>query len=104
MQKYVTLTGHVYSPAVVVMSSVYWDGLSDEQKGWFMQAAKAAGDATRATVAMNEKNGVALLRKNGMEVITDVDKSSFQSAVQPAYDQYAKEYGEKLISEIRSSN
>ena len=66
VQKHVTLTGHVYSPAVVVMSKPIWDGLTDEQKGWFQKAGAAAGAATRATVAKNEEEGVALLRKNGM--------------------------------------
>ena len=104
VQAYVTLTGHVYSPAVVVMSKYSWDGLNKEQKGWFKQAALAAGAATRATVAENEKNGVALLRKNGMKVVTDIDKTPFQKAVQPAYDEYAKEYGEALINNIRAAN
>lgn len=102
VQKHVTLTGHVYSPAVVVMSKFTWDSLSDEEKGWAQQAGKAAGDATRATVAKNEEEGVALLKENGMEVITDVDKAAFQTAVQPAYDQYAKEFGEELLNQIRA--
>lgn len=33
IQKYVTLTQHVYSPAVVVMSKGRWDGLTEEQQG-----------------------------------------------------------------------
>lgn len=32
IQKNVTLTGHVCSPAVVIMSTVHWDGLSGEEQ------------------------------------------------------------------------
>jgi tripartite ATP-independent transporter DctP family solute receptor len=103
VQKYVTLTGHVYSPAVVVMSKITWDGLDETERGWFAEAARASAAATRATVTQNEKNGVALLRKNGMEVITDVDKTAFQTAVQPAYDAYANDFGAELINSIRMS-
>jgi len=104
IQKHVTLTGHVYSPAVVVMSKPRWDGLTKEQQGWFVAAGKAAAAATRATVTSNEKNGVALLRKNGMKVIENVDKASFAAAVQPAYAQYAKKMGvSKLIKQIQDA-
>jgi len=102
IQKYVTLTQHVYSPAVVVMSKGRWDGLTQEQQTWFKAAGKAAAAATRATVAENEANGVALLRENGMEVIETVDKAAFAAAVQPAYAKYAAEMGvDGLIKQIQ---
>jgi tripartite ATP-independent transporter DctP family solute receptor len=104
IQKYVTLTQHVYSPAVIVMSKVRWDGLSEEQQAWFVEAGKAAAAATRATVAKNEANGVALLRDNGMEVIESVDTAAFAAAVQPAYEQYAEKMGvADLIKQIQDA-
>mgnify|MGYP003125518884 FL=1 len=103
MQKYVTLTGHVYSPAVITMSKIHWDQLSEEEQGWIREAAKAGVEATRAVVAETEKNGVATMRENGMEVIEDVDKKAFQDAVQPTYDRYGKEYGEAMIQRIRDA-
>lgn len=103
IQKYLTLTGHVYSPAVVVMSKIHWDGLSEEEQGWMVESAKAAAEAARATVSANEEAGVDLLRENGMEVVTDVDKSAFAAAVQPAYEQFAEQYGAELIERIRNA-
>ncbi|MER0237410.1 TRAP transporter substrate-binding protein [Fulvimarina sp. MAC8] len=103
MQKYVTLTGHVYSPAVITMSKIQWDQLSDEEKGWIEEASKAAISATRAKVDEDEANGVALMKENGMEVIEDVDKQAFQDAVQPTYERYGAEYGEEMIQRIRDA-
>lgn len=104
VQKYVTLTGHVYSPAVVLMSKIHWDGLTKEQQGWFVEAGKAAAAAARKTVSANEKDGVALMKENGMEVTEDIDKAAFVSAVQPAYDQYAKKMGvDELIKRIQAA-
>jgi len=104
VQKYVTLTGHVYSPAVVLMSKIHWDGLTKEQQGWFVEAGKAAAAAARKTVSENEKDGVALMKENGMEVTENIDKAAFVSAVQPAYDQYAKKMGvDELIKRIQAA-
>lgn len=103
IQKYISLTGHVYSPAVVAMSKIHWDGLSEEEQGWFREAARAAADASRATVAKNEVEGIALMKEHGMEVTEDVDKEAFVKAVQAAYEQYAPEYAPDLIKRIQDA-
>lgn len=104
IQKHLTLTGHVYSPAIVLMSKIHWDSLSEEERGWFVEAGKAAAAASRARVSADEENGIALLEEKGMEVATDVDKAAFAAAVQPAYDEYAEGMGvSDLIERIRAS-
>ncbi|MFV0358150.1 TRAP transporter substrate-binding protein [Tropicimonas sp.] len=103
IQKYATLTGHAYSPAAVVMSKIHWDGLSEEEQGWIRQAAQAAADAARATVAAKEQAGVEEMRANGMDVVTEIDKGAWASAVQPAYDEYADKYSPELLQRIRDA-
>ena len=102
VQNYVSLTGHVYSPAVVLASPLLWDGLSDEEKGWFKQAAAASVAATRAEVNRLEEAGVALLRENGMEVITEVDKAPFRDLAEAAYSVYTDQYGPEMVERIRA--
>lgn len=102
VQGHVSLTGHVYSPAVVLASPILFDGLTDEQKGWFAEAAKASAAATRAEVNRLEEAGVALLRENGMEVITDIDKAPFAKLAQPAYAVYTDKYGTELVERIQA--
>lgn len=104
VQDHLTLTGHVYSPAIVLGSPILLDGLSDEQRGWFQQAADASVKATRDEVTRLEKDGVALLRENGMTVNTDVDKAPFQKAVEPAYKVYTDQYGDEMLKRIRASS
>lgn len=103
IQDNITLTGHVYSPAVVAMSAIHWDGLTEEHQGWFVEAAQAAAAASRQTVAANEESGIALMRENGMEVIDGIDKAAFAAAVQPAYDEFADRYAPELIARIRAA-
>jgi len=101
VQKYLTLTGHVYSPAVILMNKGLWDGLSDEDKQHFLEAAKVAVKANRDRIDQDEKNGVAHLRSHGMEVIEDVDRSAFQKALEPVFAELSKKFGEENIKRIR---
>jgi tripartite ATP-independent transporter DctP family solute receptor len=101
VQGYVTLTGHVYSPAVVLASPSLIDGLTDEQKGWFFEAASASAAATRAEVDRLEAEGVALMRENGMEVITEIDRAPFQAlAAEAAWPVYTDRFGSAMIERI----
>nr|CDQ33127.1 Extracytoplasmic solute receptor protein YiaO [Virgibacillus halodenitrificans] len=103
VQDYLSLTGHVYSPAVMLASPVLWDGLSDEEKSWFKQAAKAGAKATRVEVSQLESEGVKELEDHGMKVVRDIDKEVFRKAVQPAYKIYTDQYGSEMLDRIRDS-
>ncbi|CTQ34752.1 TRAP transporter substrate-binding protein [Jannaschia rubra] len=102
VQDYASLTGHVYSPVAILASPILFDGLSDEEKGWFREAAKASAAATRAEVNRLEDEGVALLRENGMEVITDIDKAPFAELAQEAYKVYTDEHGTEMVERIQA--
>ena len=102
VQKYLTLTGHVYSPAMILMAKSTYDGLSADEQKMFKEAAAVAAKAMRDKVAAVEANGVAELRAAGMEVITDVDRTKFQEALEPAYAEYSKKFGKDKIDQIRN--
>lgn len=102
VQKYLSLTRHVYSPTLFIMSPKDWNGLSAGDKKAFVEAAQAGGRAMRQFVDNVEQKGVAELRAQGMQVDTDIDATKFQAALGPAYAQYAKKYGEANIDRIRN--
>lgn len=102
VQSHASLTGHVYSPAVILASPILWDSLSDEEKGWFSEAAAASAAATRAEVSRLEEEGIALMRENGMEVVEDIDKAPFAELAQNAYDIYTSEYGSEMVERIQA--
>lgn len=103
VQSHASLTGHVYSPAVILASPILWDSLSDEEKGWFSEAAAASAAATRAEVSRLEEEGIALMRENGMEVVEDIDKAPFAELAQNAYDIYTSEYGSEMVERIQAA-
>jgi len=102
VQKYLTLTGHVYSPAVFLMNKARWDSLSDADKRAFLEAAKEGVRANRARVDEDERKAVADLRAKGMTVAENVDKAKFQAALAPAYSDFAKRFGQANIDRIRN--
>lgn len=101
LQKHLSLTGHVYGPALVLVSANVYNGLSAAQKAEFDKAGKAAAQAMRDYVDNVEKSGVEQLRKEGMQVVDDVDRAAFAAAVEPVYPEYYKKFDKKLIDAIR---
>lgn len=101
VQDHLSLTGHVYSPAMVLGSPILLDGLSDEQREWFHEAARASVDATREEVSRQENEGVALLEENGMTVKADIDIGPFQEVVEPAYEIFTSQYGSEMLERIQ---
>jgi len=102
VQKYMTLTGHVYSPALILMSKAQWDKLSAADKQAFADAAKEAVKANRARIDDDERKAVADLRAKGMAVVENPDKSKFQATLAPTFVEFGKKFGQDNIDKIRN--
>jgi TRAP-type transport system periplasmic protein len=102
VQKYLTISQHVYSPALILMSPAVWNKLSAEEKTAFKEAAKVGAQAMRRKAREDAQNGVDELRKQGMEVVTEVDRKAFEDALKPAFSEYAKKFGQAKIDAIRN--
>jgi len=102
VQKYLTLTGHVYSPALILMSKAQWDKLSAADKQAFNDAAKEAVKANRARIDDDERKAVTDLRAKGMQVVENVDKAKFQAALGPTFTEFGKKFGQENIDRIRN--
>src|SRR5436309_15380275 len=102
VQKYLSLTGHVYSPALILMSKAQFDKLSPADQQAFIDAAKEAVKANRARIDDDEKRAVGELRAKGMAVVDTLDKSKFQTALTPVYADFAKKFGQENIDRIKN--
>ncbi len=101
VQKHLSLTGHVYSPALLITSPRLMNRLSDADKKVFYDAAKKAATAQRKKVNDDEANGIAQLEKEGMSVVRTVDGQAFRTALVPVYANYSKEFGADNIRKIQ---
>jgi tripartite ATP-independent transporter DctP family solute receptor len=101
VQKYLSLTGHVYSPALLIVSPALWNKLSDADKAAFREAGKTASAAQRKKVNDDERDGIATLKAAGMDVTTNVDGQAFRNAMTPVWSEFAKQYGAENIKKIQ---
>ncbi len=102
VQKHLSLTGHVYSPAIFLMNKATFDKLSAADKTAFLEAAKVAAKANRDRVDADDAKGVADLRSKGMQVVENVDKSKFMAQLKPVFEQFEKQFGKANIDKIRN--
>lgn len=102
VQKHLSLTGHVYSPGLLITSPRLMGKLSDADKKVFYEATQKANVAQRKKVNDDENTGIAQLEKDGMSVVRKVDGQAFRDALTPAYAAYSKEFGADNIRKIQN--
>lgn len=102
VQKHVSLTGHVYSPAIFLMNKAAFDKLSPADQKVFLEAAKVAVKANRARVDADDAMGVTYLRGKGMNVVENLDKTKFVAALAPVYADFEKQFGKANMDKIRN--
>ena len=101
VQKFLTLTGHVYDPAIIFMSPDTFDELTAEDRASFEAAAKLAGAGSRKFAASAEAKGVGDLAKAGMQVVAVVDREKFAVAMSSAKPEFDRRFGSAIIDKIQ---
>ncbi|WAP67604.1 TRAP transporter substrate-binding protein [Jiella pelagia] len=103
VQKYLSMTGHVYSPAFLATSSRNWDGWSDEVKTAVQDCATKASDFAYETSAQMDNDLVSKIEAAGT-VMNEADKQAFIDASKPIYEEFGTqvEGGQKLIDDIQA--
>ena len=91
VQKYLSLTGHFYSPAPLSMSLRKFKALKAEHQQALLDAALKAAAYERKLIRDNEAEQLAALKEQGM-VVSEVDKAVFVESMAPVYEQFGKKY------------
>ncbi|HEY9095256.1 MAG TPA: TRAP transporter substrate-binding protein [Hydrogenophaga sp.] len=68
VQKYLTVTNHVYSPWIVTVSKKYWDALSKDEQKVLMDAARKSRDFERQDTRAEAGKALADLKAKGMQI------------------------------------
>jgi tripartite ATP-independent transporter DctP family solute receptor len=103
VQKYLTVSGHVYDPAVIVMSVDVFEELDEGDKEAVMAAAKLGAQASRTFAAEAQAKGVAALAQAGMQVTNEIDSAKFAAAMAGAAPEFEKRFGADVIKTLRES-
>ncbi len=97
VQKYVTLTGHFYAPAVLLINKAFWENtLTEEQRKIFKECEQEAKTWERQFSQKGDEELAKSLKEAGMEVISP-DKATWVEATKPVYKQFEEQIGKEMI-------
>jgi tripartite ATP-independent transporter DctP family solute receptor len=98
VQKYLSVTNHVYTPSFPVASLKRWESWPKEVQDAILQAGEEVHPWTFETAAKLDAELRQQLIDGGME-FNEADREAFVAASQPIYDQFAAEVdgGQELI-------
>ncbi len=99
VQKYLALTGHFYSPALLLAGKKCFDKLTPKQQEIFKSAAVEAAKYEREQIKLQEDEQLSKLEELGM-VITRPDKNALREATKAVYDKYQDVFGQETIQKI----
>src|SRR5438067_11915960 len=98
VQKYLSMTDHVYTPAYVVTAPRKWEALPQALRKQIQEAAQETQAFVYQTGAKMDEDLLGKLKKAGMQV-NEADKQAFQKASKPVYDDFSTEVpnGKQMI-------
>lgn len=100
VQKYLTLSGHFYSPAILIINKEIWEKkLSAEQRAIMTECIAKARDWERTYSKEMDAKLVAELKEKGM-IVAEPDKAAWAKVLEPVYAEFEKTVGKELIQSL----
>jgi tripartite ATP-independent transporter DctP family solute receptor len=90
VQKYLSLSGHVYTPAYLTVGTRKWAALPADVRKVLEDTAKETQAFVYERAAKEETELLAKLKQAGMQV-NEVDKDAFVAASKTIYDEFGRE-------------
>ena len=90
VQKYLSLSGHVYTPAYLTVGTRRYGGLPEDVRKVLEETARETQAYVYEMAAKDESDLLAKLRQSGIQV-NEVDKNAFIVASKAIYDEFGKE-------------
>ncbi len=104
VQKYMSLTGHVYSPFIVIASKKWFDTLSAADKAAVKAAAVEAGTYQRAQQREQATKLIESLRSKGMQVteLAPAEMQRLRATVQPVVAKFSETLNPELVKLLQA--
>ena len=103
VQEYLSVTGHVYTPAYVLVSERSFAKLPEDVQADLIAAAEETQEEVYAMAAELEQKLLGELEAGGMAV-NEADVQAFIDASTPIYDEFASSVdgGAELVERVRA--
>ena len=102
VQKYISLSNHVYTPVALIVSKKFWDGLSASDKAGVQKAADEVKLLQRQLLDEADAEVIKKFAEAGVKVdeIPAADLAKIQDKVKPVVAKFAPQIGEEFIKEF----
>jgi tripartite ATP-independent transporter DctP family solute receptor len=100
VQKFLSLTAHVYSPAPILMSKKSWDRMPPDIQKTVLDTALEVARVQRQLNRGQEQKQLGELKAKGMTIIENPDRAAFREAMKPVFEQFQGQFGKDLVQRI----
>jgi len=103
VQKYLSVTNHVYSPWIVLVSRKWWDSLSGDEQKVLADAARASRDFERKDTREEAERAIGELKAKGMVVneLPETEVSRMRNSLTTVNAAIASNVGMDLWNELQ---
>jgi tripartite ATP-independent transporter DctP family solute receptor len=104
VQKYLSLTKHVFNPQSMLLSKKTWDRLSPAEKTLLQDAAKEAALYQRQVSRDQTTKSIELIKQSGVAVneISPEEIEKIRQKIKPAIDKFAKDIDPEVAQQINA--
>ena len=104
VQKYLSLTRHAYSPAVVLYSKKLFDQLSPQEQETMRECSKVGRDESRRVGRQGESKTLEALKQQGLQVneISAAELQRMRERVKPVVDAQGKAIGDETMAAVNA--
>ncbi len=101
VQKYLSVTGHIFNPQSLIIGQKTWNRLNDDEKALIRDAAaKAQVFQREVTAASMDKARATLQAHIAVNDISPAEKDRFRERVQPVIDKFSKQLDAGLVKQM----
>ena len=102
VQKYLTITRHIYNPQSVIVSKKFWDTLNPDEQKLIQEAIDEAAVYQRKVSREEVLTALEALKRHGMQVneLSPEVMDQLRAKVKPVIDKYTQEVGEDTVKSM----
>jgi len=99
VQKYISMSNHVYTPAYLLINEKFWQSLSLQMQNLLQESAIEARDWNRRDSKNSEQRILEMAKAKGMKV-NNINSEPFAKLARPLWDQFADKVGRDILEKI----
>ncbi len=105
VQKYMTLTDHVYSPVAVLISKKFWNQLPEDLQNIIKDTALELREFQRSAGRSQDKDYLETIKNSGTEIIqlTDEQKQMWKDEADAIYPKFEDKIGKDLLEKVQKA-